>query len=61
MTSLLVFLCEAIGRDLGVEFDLAEIPLFIGSASLDLGHPVGKVEPANTLIVLEDPAKIYIR
>ena len=36
----LIFLHELIGREFGVDLDLADLPLFVGRAALDLGQSV---------------------
>src|SRR5215468_5710297 len=56
-----LFLYEFIGRDFGVDLDLADLPLFVGRAAFDLGNAVRQVEAPDVLVIAERPSVIDIR
>lgn len=47
---------EFIGRNFGINFELADLPLFVGRVAFHLGQNVWEVQPAHVLVLGEGPA-----
>ena len=56
-----LFFHEFIGREFGIDLDLADLPLFVRRAAFDLGHAVRQIEAADALVITERPSVIDFR